>query len=239
MYYATFSLVAALLIFAVSRSIGLSLLALAVVGGCRWSLPPTAIASLHASTDDAHRGRVLAIFLLDYGLWSFGTLWLGFLAELVEPVHRRRRRRALLPDRSAHRRLGFPPFAASATGAGVRRAAVVLLLVLTLAQPAVAKRPYEADFRKFKDWAWFALGATTALRRPRARARRGRYDLRQVDRLRRRPPGAVSVLRDPTLLQPHAVRAVHDRLGRLQLAGAQLRADPGSRRTSASGARRT
>jgi hypothetical protein len=43
----------------------------------------------------------------------------------------------------------------------LRRAAVILLLVLTLAQPAVAKRPREADFRKFKDWAWFALGAAS------------------------------------------------------------------------------
>jgi cobalamin synthase len=85
MYYATFSLVGALLVFAASRSIGLSLLALALVGGSQMVFRTTAIASLHSATDDAHRGRVLAIFLLDYGLWSFGTLWLGFLAELSSP----------------------------------------------------------------------------------------------------------------------------------------------------------
>jgi predicted MFS family arabinose efflux permease len=85
MYYATFSLVAGLLAFAGSRSVALSLLALATVGGAQMVFRTMAIASLHQATDDAHRGRVLAIFLLDYGLWSFGTLWLGFLAELSSP----------------------------------------------------------------------------------------------------------------------------------------------------------
>ena len=41
------------------------------------------------------------------------------------------------------------------------RFAIVLLLVLTLALPAHAKPPREANFRKFKDWAWFALGAAS------------------------------------------------------------------------------
>jgi hypothetical protein len=41
------------------------------------------------------------------------------------------------------------------------RFAIVLLLVLTLALPAQAKPPPEANFRKFKDWAWFALGAAS------------------------------------------------------------------------------
>jgi hypothetical protein len=42
-----------------------------------------------------------------------------------------------------------------------RRAALVLLLALTLATPAQAKVEREADFRKLKDWAWFALGAAS------------------------------------------------------------------------------
>jgi hypothetical protein len=42
-----------------------------------------------------------------------------------------------------------------------RRSALVLLLVLTLARPLAAKPAPEADFRKLKDWAWFALGAAS------------------------------------------------------------------------------
>lgn len=41
------------------------------------------------------------------------------------------------------------------------RAALVVLLVLTLAAPAHAKIGREADFRQVKDWAWLALGAAS------------------------------------------------------------------------------
>jgi len=41
------------------------------------------------------------------------------------------------------------------------RFALVVVLVLTLARPVAARPPREANFRKFKDWAWFALGAAT------------------------------------------------------------------------------
>jgi predicted MFS family arabinose efflux permease len=86
LYRATAALVGALLVFSASRSMGLSLLALAVVGGAQMVFRTTAIATLHEGTDDAHRGRVIALFLIDYGLWSFGTLWLGFLADTISPA---------------------------------------------------------------------------------------------------------------------------------------------------------
>jgi hypothetical protein len=41
---------------------------------------------VHHATDDTHRGRVMSIFLLDYGFWSFGTLWLGFLCDARGPT---------------------------------------------------------------------------------------------------------------------------------------------------------
>jgi hypothetical protein len=46
----------------------------------------TALASCHEAVEDSHRGRVISIFLLDYGLWSFGTLWLGILCDAHGPA---------------------------------------------------------------------------------------------------------------------------------------------------------
>jgi len=85
LYRSTLVLVAALLAFALSRSLWISLGGLAVVGGAQMVFRTTALASVHEATDDAHRGRVIALFIVDYGLWSFGVLWLGLLAELTSP----------------------------------------------------------------------------------------------------------------------------------------------------------
>jgi hypothetical protein len=79
-------LVAGLGLFAGSRQLTPSLLALALVGGAQMTFRATALALCHQATDDAHRGRVMSIFLLDYGLWSFGTLWLGWLCDAYGPV---------------------------------------------------------------------------------------------------------------------------------------------------------
>jgi predicted MFS family arabinose efflux permease len=73
--------VLALCAFAMSHNIWLSLLALVFVGAGQMTFRTTALALVHRATDDAHRGRVMSIFLLDYGFWSFGTLWLGFLCD--------------------------------------------------------------------------------------------------------------------------------------------------------------
>jgi predicted MFS family arabinose efflux permease len=85
LYKSTLVLVASLVLFAWSRSTWVSLAALAVVGGAQMVFRTTAISSLHEATDEAHRGRVIALFIIDYGLWSFGVLWLGLMAELVSP----------------------------------------------------------------------------------------------------------------------------------------------------------
>jgi MFS family permease len=86
LYRAVLVLVGALVVFALSRWMGLSLLALAIIGAAQMLFRTVAMATLHEATDDAHRGRVVSIFLLDYGLWSFGTLWLGWLAEHLGPT---------------------------------------------------------------------------------------------------------------------------------------------------------
>jgi predicted MFS family arabinose efflux permease len=79
-------IVVALCLFALSHHLWLALLALAVVGGAQMVFRTTALALLHEATEDSHRGRVLSIFLLDYGLWSFGTLWLGLLCDTHGPA---------------------------------------------------------------------------------------------------------------------------------------------------------
>jgi hypothetical protein len=79
-------MVTSLCIFAVSRRIELSLVALAFVGGAQMIFRTTAMALIHEGTEDSHRGRVVSIFLLDYGLWAFGTLWLGLLCKLHGPT---------------------------------------------------------------------------------------------------------------------------------------------------------
>jgi MFS family permease len=85
LYASVATLITALCIFAVSQSLLVSLAALATVGGAQMVFRNTALASLHEAVADSHRGRVISIFLLDYGLWSFGTLWLGLLCDAHGP----------------------------------------------------------------------------------------------------------------------------------------------------------
>ena len=82
---AVVALVAGLCIFALSKRLLLSLVALTVVGAAQMLFRTTALALCHEAVEDSHRGRVISIFLLDYGLWSFGTLWLGLLCETHGP----------------------------------------------------------------------------------------------------------------------------------------------------------
>jgi MFS family permease len=84
-YVSVATLVTALCVFAISQSMLLSLVALAVVGAAQMVFRTTALAACHEAVEDSHRGRVLSIFLLDYGLWSFGTLWLGVLCDTHGP----------------------------------------------------------------------------------------------------------------------------------------------------------
>jgi hypothetical protein len=86
LYLAVASLVFALGVFALSHRLWLSLGALALVGGAQMVFRTTALALCHESTEDRYRGRVMSIFLLDYGLWSFGTLWLGAISDAHGPA---------------------------------------------------------------------------------------------------------------------------------------------------------
>ena len=86
LYVAVGVLVGALGVFALSHRLWISLLALALVGGAQMVFRTTALSLCHQATDDAYRGRVMSIFLLDYGLWSFGTLWLGWIADSRGPA---------------------------------------------------------------------------------------------------------------------------------------------------------
>ena len=81
LYRAVLGLCLALLVFSASRSMLLSLAMLSCVGAAQMLFRTSAIAAVHDATDDLYRGRVISIFLLDYGLWSFGTLWLGWLTD--------------------------------------------------------------------------------------------------------------------------------------------------------------
>jgi predicted MFS family arabinose efflux permease len=84
-FIAVATLVTGLCIFALSNVLLLSLAALTVVGAAQMVFRTTALASCHEAVEDSHRGRVISIFLLDYGLWSFGTLWLGLLCDRHGP----------------------------------------------------------------------------------------------------------------------------------------------------------
>jgi predicted MFS family arabinose efflux permease len=86
LYGSVLAIVVALCLFAVSRRLWVSLVALTAVGGAQMVFRTTALALLHEATEDSHRGRVVSIFLLDYGLWSFGTLWLGVLCDAHGPA---------------------------------------------------------------------------------------------------------------------------------------------------------
>jgi predicted MFS family arabinose efflux permease len=85
LFLAVATLVTGLCIFALSSALVLSLAALTVVGAAQMVFRTTALASCHEAVEDSHRGRVISIFLLDYGLWSFGTLWLGILCDTHGP----------------------------------------------------------------------------------------------------------------------------------------------------------
>jgi MFS family permease len=81
LYIGVGCVVGALAVFALSQSLWLSLAAMVVVGGAQMMFRTTALALCHEATEDTYRGRVMSIFLLDYGLWSFGTLWLGWISD--------------------------------------------------------------------------------------------------------------------------------------------------------------
>jgi len=86
LYVAVALTTGALGVFALSGKLWLSLIALGIVGGGQMMFRTTALALCHEATEDSYRGRVTSIFLLDYGLWSFGTLWLGWISDAWGPA---------------------------------------------------------------------------------------------------------------------------------------------------------
>jgi MFS family permease len=125
MFIAVAVVVAAMCCFAESHRLWLSLVALVIVGAAQMTFRTTALALTHHATDDAHRGRVMSIFLLDYGLWSFGTLWLGFLCDARGP--------------------SFAVLTGALTTLTVTIAVAVTARLRESAAPAIARLPGNAD----------------------------------------------------------------------------------------------
>jgi len=72
-----------LILFALSRSMVLSLAYLTLVGASQMTFRSMLNARLQMETPSHLLGRVLSLLFMDRGLWSFGTLLIGSLATLI------------------------------------------------------------------------------------------------------------------------------------------------------------
>jgi MFS family permease len=72
-----------LVLFAFSRSMVFSLLCLTMVGSSHIAFRAMANTTIQMETPPHLLGRVLSLFLMDKGLWSLGTLFIGSVASLV------------------------------------------------------------------------------------------------------------------------------------------------------------
>ena len=72
-----------LILFALSRSMALSMASLALVGASQMTFRSMLNARLQMETPSHLLGRVLSLLFMDRGLWSFGTLLIGSLATLM------------------------------------------------------------------------------------------------------------------------------------------------------------
>jgi MFS family permease len=70
-----------LILFSFSRSLPLSLAFLILVGASNIALRAVSNATLQMETPPHLLGRVLSLFFMDKGLWSFGTLFIGSVAH--------------------------------------------------------------------------------------------------------------------------------------------------------------
>ena len=77
----TFSLF--LMLFSFSRSMLLSLLCLVMVGASHIAFRAVANTTIQMETPPQLLGRILSLFFMDKGLWSFGTLFIGSVASLL------------------------------------------------------------------------------------------------------------------------------------------------------------
>lgn len=72
-----------LILFSLSHSMLLSVLCLVMVGASHIAFRATANTTIQMETPPHLMGRILSLFLMDKGLWSFGTLFIGSFASLL------------------------------------------------------------------------------------------------------------------------------------------------------------
>lgn len=72
-----------LMLFSFSRSIYLSMLFLIFVGASNIAFRAVANSIVQMETPPQYLGRMLSLFFMDKGLWSFGTLFIGSVAHLI------------------------------------------------------------------------------------------------------------------------------------------------------------
>ncbi|MBI2539088.1 MAG: MFS transporter [Deltaproteobacteria bacterium] len=72
-----------LMLFSFSRSMLLSLLCLVMVGASHIAFRAVANTTIQMETPPHLLGRILSLFFMDKGLWSFGTFFIGSVASLL------------------------------------------------------------------------------------------------------------------------------------------------------------
>jgi MFS family permease len=72
-----------LMLFSFSRSALLSIVCLILVGACNIAFRSVANSVVQMETPPHLLGRILSLFFMDKGLWSFGTLFIGSVAHAV------------------------------------------------------------------------------------------------------------------------------------------------------------
>jgi len=72
-----------LIVFSFCRSLPLSMLLLILVGASNIAIRAVANSIIQLETPPHLLGRILSLFFMDKGLWSFGTLFIGSVAHFV------------------------------------------------------------------------------------------------------------------------------------------------------------
>lgn len=83
LFFSVFAFSLFLILFSFSRSMLFSLLCLVMVGSSHIAFRAMANTTIQMETPPHLLGRILSLFFMDKGLWSFGTLFLGSVASLV------------------------------------------------------------------------------------------------------------------------------------------------------------
>ncbi len=78
-----FAFSASLIMFSFSRSLPLSMLFLVFVGASNIAIRAVANSIVQMETPPELLGRMLSLFFMDKGMWSFGTLFIGTVAHIV------------------------------------------------------------------------------------------------------------------------------------------------------------